>query len=261
LGKPSEAEAEYRRAIASFQKLADENPAVTDFRSRLADSHVALGFLLSQTGKPAEAEGEYRKGLAIQQKLADDNPRIPAYRDDTANTCNNLSVPLRRLGRLAEAREQSQRAVAAREALVKEYPGTPHYRAGLAENCLNRGLARRALGDPVGAAADLRRAVALYDALPSRWGEAWFLSACSHAALAGLAGREGSGVSAAEAVTEADAAMALLRKAVEVGYRSLDAFRHEDALDPLRDRPDFRLLMMDLAMPGEPFSKDTDADR
>ena len=36
--------------------------------------------------------------------------------------------------------------------------------------------------------------------------------------------------------------MALLHKAVGMGYRNAAAFRTEDALDPLRDRPDFRLL-------------------
>ena len=75
------------------------------------------------------------------------------------------------------------------------------------------------------------------------------------AALAGLAGREGSDVSAAEAASEAETAMALLHKAIAMGYRSLDAFRTEDALDPLRGRDDFQLLMMDLAMPADPFAR------
>ena len=39
-----------------------------------------------------------------------------------------------------------------------------------------------------------------------------------------------------------------------MGQRSLGAFRTEDALDPLRGRDDFRLLMMDLAMPADPFA-------
>ena len=43
----------------------------------------------------------------------------------------------------------------------------------------------------------------------------WFHMACCHAALAGLAGRDGTGVSAAEGKAEADQAMALLRKAVD----------------------------------------------
>jgi hypothetical protein len=62
-------------------------------------------------------------------------------------------------------------------------------------------------------------------------------------------------VSAAEAASEADAAMALLREAVGRGYRSHAFYRHEDALDPLRGRDDFQLLMMDLAMPAEPFAR------
>ena len=49
--------------------------------------------------------------------------------------------------------------------------------------------------------------------------------------------------------------MALFRKAIEMGYRAVSVYRTEDALDPLRARDDFRLLMMDLAMPAEPFAR------
>ena len=70
------------------------------------------------------------------------------------------------------------------------------------------------------------------------------------AALAGLAGRDGSDVSSAEA----DVAMAMLREALGMGYRNLDAFRTEDALDPLRGRDDFQGLLNDLAFPIDPFA-------
>src|SRR5262249_48361927 len=142
-------------------------------------------------------------------------------------------------------------AVAVREALVKENSQTPAYRHGLAENYLNRGLARRALGDPAGAAADLRRALALYDGLEARGGGPGFLFAWSHPALRG----SGGAGRAAGAGSEAEAAMALLRVAVGGGYRSHAFYRHEDALDPLRGRDDFRLLMLDLAMPADPFAR------
>ena len=46
-----------------------------------------------------------------------------------------------------------------------------------------------------------------------------------------------------------------------MGYQDANAFRTEAALGPLRGREDFRLMMMDLAMPDEPFSKDTDSHR
>jgi hypothetical protein len=124
----------------------------------------------------------------------------------------------------------------------------------MAETYFNRGLARRALHDAVGTAADVRRALGIRDERPYRGGWQCFESARYHAALAGLAGQAGSSASAGEAEPEAEKAMGLLRRAVELGYRSA-AFRNEDALDPLRSRDDFRLLIMDLAMPAEVFAQ------
>jgi tetratricopeptide (TPR) repeat protein len=255
-GRPAEAEPEYRTALTFARKLADDEHAHEGFRQSLALIHNALGWLLAQTGKPEKAEAEYREALALFGTRAENNPRDLPLRDNVANLENNLSVVLRRRGRLEEARDLCDRAVKVREALVKEDPKTSGYRSGLAENCLNRGLARRALGDPAGAAADLRRAVALYGALPPpRSGTDLFLSACAHAALAGLARQAGAGVSTAVGSSEAESAMALLHRAVSLGYRTFDTYRIEDALDPLRGREDFQLLMMDLAFPAEAFGR------
>jgi hypothetical protein len=54
---------------------------------------------------------------------------------------------------------------------------------------------------------------------------------------------------------EAARPMGLLHKAVAVGYRSPDAYRSEDALDPLRHHDDFQRMVIDLAMPADPFSR------
>jgi len=79
--------------------------------------------------------------------------------------------------------------------------------------------------------------------------------------LPGGTGEPGRPGPAAEGEGEATRAMGLLHQAVAMGYRSHEAYRNEDALDPLRGREDFRLMMMDLAFRAEPFSKDTDAGR
>jgi tetratricopeptide (TPR) repeat protein len=250
----SEAEAEYRQAIAISQKVTADNPAVTRFRVFLGNHHHGLGDLLSQTGKPAEAEAEYRRALEICAKLAADNPKVPHHRKVVASCHEDLSVVLRRLGRPAEARDGCDQAIAIREVLVQEVPKVRMYRSDLAWSYRRRGLARGDVDDLAGAAADARRAIALWEGLPSRTDGEWFETAFARAALAGLAGRDGSGVSAAEAASEADVAMALLGRAVALGFRSLDSFSTEDALDPLRGRDDFRLLLMDLAMPAEPFA-------
>ena len=53
-------------------------------------------------------------------------------------------------------------------------------------------------------------------------------------------------MSAAEGKAEAAQAMALLRKAVDMGYRDTSAFRTDSALDPLREREDFKKLLTEL---------------
>lgn len=242
-------------ALKTLEKLVADHPDVIEFRHRLGLGHNILGNLLWRSDRRSEAEAEFRASLTTYRKLADANPRIAEYRDGEVNAANNLSVAVRRLGRPHEALALCERAVALRETLARENPGVPDYRAGLAENLLNRGLARLAERDAAGAAADLRRAAGQYAAESAPDGENRFLFGCVRAAPSGLADHPGSGVSAAEGLGEADAAMAELRRAVAGGYRNPDAYRTTDALDPLRRREDFRVLMMDLSLPADAFAR------
>jgi len=70
--------------------------------------------------------------------------------------------------------------------------------------------------------------------------------AACHAALAGLAGHDGAGVSTAEGKAQIDKAMTVLRKAVDTGFRAPNVFRTETALDPLRGRDDCKKLLEEL---------------
>jgi hypothetical protein len=88
------------------------------------------------------------------------------------------------------------------------------YRSLMACSYRCRSLACGDLGDLAGA----RQAIALSEGVSSRTNEDWFQTACVHAALASLAGRDGSGISAAEAASEADTAMFLLRKVVAMVF-------------------------------------------
>jgi eukaryotic-like serine/threonine-protein kinase len=253
-GRPSEAAVEYRKSLVIYEQLVHDNPAVTRIRDSLANSHLDLGILLLQSGRPLEAEAEQRKAIALYQKLTHDNPEAPNHRFGLAGALYCLGDVIRPLGRAGEAKGAYERAIAIHERLVKESP-TPWYRGLLARSLRRRGLALGDLGDPVGAAADLQRALSLYDGLPSRSAEEWFETACCHAALAGGAGHDGASASAGEGEQEADKAIELLRRAAAVGYRNANAFRTESALTALYHRGDFRLLMMDLAMPPERFAR------
>ena len=198
-----------------MQKLADDNPAVINFRMALANSHNSLASALSRMGKPTEAEAECRAAVTILGKVVDDDPKVLFHRELLAAALSNLGGILLKLGRPAEALDAYGRAFTLLEQLIKENPAEKDYPPNRGRSLVGRGRARRALGDPAGAAADVRQALRLSEGLRLRNGYAAFSIACAHAALAGLAGQEGTGVSAAEGKAHADQAMALLRKAVD----------------------------------------------
>jgi hypothetical protein len=95
--------------------------------------------------------------------------------------------------------------------------------------------------------------VALYAGHPPH-DESAIFQACCHGALAGLAGEAGVGITAAEASGQAEEAMAILRRTIAAGYKDIGLIQAEPGLNPLRERDDFKLIMMDLAMPADPFA-------
>ncbi len=254
-GKPVEALESYRRALVIQQRLADDNPAVTVFRFLLADIFTNLGSLLVHNGRATEALAEFLREEAIRTKLVQDNPLAPHFRERLANCENNTATALLRLGRPAEARALCERAAELGGALVKDHPESVAYRAVLAESLLRSGLARRDEGDDASAAAAWRRAVAVLEEAREPDAQVTFLHACCHASLSGAAGRPGSGVTTNEVGAEAAKALTLLLRAAATGFRDPATYRNETALHPLRNRPDFRLLMMDLTFPAEPFAE------
>jgi eukaryotic-like serine/threonine-protein kinase len=254
-GKQSAAAAEFREALAVQQKLADDNPAIPVFQRNLANSLLGIGWQLAQADKMDAAIGYYTREEAIRLKLAQGNSATPESRDYLANCQTNTADVLRRSGRLSEALAACDRSLAVRTPLAAAHPEVPSYGAGLGETYLRLGQVRYDMADPAGAADAWKRACANYERSNSLSGEQTFFQACCHAGLAGLAGRPGSGVSATQGADEAGKAMAVVRRAIAMGYRNPDTYQTEVALDTLRNRPDFRALLMDLMMPTEPFAR------
>jgi hypothetical protein len=145
--------------------------------------------------------------------------------------------------------------VAVAEGLASAYPNVQAYRARLADSLRRLAWLKVDAGDAAGAGADARRAVGLLEGMPARDARRWFSLACARATLSAAAGRVSPGPSTAEASGLADRAIDDLRRAAAMGYRSPAAYRYEPALGPLRGRDDFRLLVLDLAFPADPFAR------
>src|SRR6267142_1695616 len=103
MGKPEKSLASNRKALGIRQKLADANPAVTQFQSDLAATHNHIAILLWQTGKPEEALASWRNSSAIWQKLADANPAVTRFQSDLAMNHNHIGLVLTDMSKPEEA--------------------------------------------------------------------------------------------------------------------------------------------------------------
>ena len=144
-----QAEKQYRKGLAIWEKLAADFPAVPAYRSDLAWSHKNLGILLGGLGQRAAAEEQYPpRALAIEEKLAADFPAVPAYRSDLAWSHNSLGNLLGGLGQGAAAEEQYRKSLAMQEKLAAEFPAVPAYQVDLGGSYCNFGELIRNGGDP-----------------------------------------------------------------------------------------------------------------
>jgi tetratricopeptide (TPR) repeat protein len=244
-GRPAAAETEYRTVLSILKNLMDENAGQADLLSLTAVVHSSLGILLLQIGKPQDAEVECRIGETISQQLVDKNRSKNANQWGHVEALINLGDVVRFIGRAIEAQRIYSQAIAFVESHIQEGAESFDHRLALIRSLRRRGTALRDVGDAAAAAVDVRRVLWLCNrAEPLQICQ--YERACCHGVLAGLGGRPGSKVSAAEAETEAANAIKWLRQAIALGYRNVNEFRIESAFDSLRGREDYRKLMADL---------------
>jgi tetratricopeptide (TPR) repeat protein len=236
--------------------MADATPTDSRVHRLLAYGENSSGWVLYQMGQPSEALPHFERSRVLWQRLSDSEPANAENRNHLANIDVNLAAALLAAGRPEEARAPIERALAVREALVSANPQNGSFAHGLAETLLWTGEGRRVSNDIAGAAACWRRACVLYASQPPQSGEPKMCEACCHAQLSGLAGRAGSGVSAEDGLAEAERALQTLKRAMVGGYRPLDWLRNETALNPIRDTPEFQRLLLDAALPPDPFARE-----
>ena len=138
LGRSQVSENAYRRAVALGTQLVADFPARPEFRHELADSHNALGLLLSTT-RSREAESVYGETLEILKQLAADFPTRHEFRQALAGVHNNLGNLLGETGRPKEAEDAHTEALAIRKQLAADFPTGRNIRRALAMSHSNLG--------------------------------------------------------------------------------------------------------------------------
>jgi tetratricopeptide (TPR) repeat protein len=254
LGRPGEALEAFERSAVSWERLTASHPTVPFLQLRQGWNLVSLGDALIRLGRLTEARAALTRAQGILESLTRAHPEVWDYQHVLADGLRRLGEVLARTGQPAEALGAWGRARAIGQALVQAHPDVVEYRAVLADVLCRIGEQRRADGRPAEAADVLRSSIAQWEHISTLAAERQYRLACAHALLSALGAWEGSGVAPEEARAEADRAMTWLRQAVAAGYRNRAELERATELDSLRTRPDFPLLLMDFALPADPFA-------
>jgi serine/threonine-protein kinase len=251
-GRPDESMVFHRRAREIQRELVDGHPQTTEFRRALALSESSIGALLRYTGHPTEALESFERALAILLPLAESNPSSAALQNTLAHTLMRIGAVLVETGRPAEARRPVEKAVAIAHSLADANPTVNGFHDTWAVLLAKLGRIHQTERRVAEAVVAYRKAAAILEPRPGLIPGFQYNVACFHALLAGVAAQPGSGMTAAEGRAEAERAMTWLQKAFSGGYGNVSWIRIDPDLDPLRSRPDFQLLMMELAFPDDP---------
>jgi tetratricopeptide (TPR) repeat protein len=218
---------------------------VPEYRRDLAQIHTNLGILLKDTGRPKEAEAAYRDALELQKALAAQLPNVPDHQNDVGNTLDEMAELARRRKDYPAARRLLEEAEPYLKKALDANPRHPFYREVYSDTRRVLAATLLELGDHAGAAeaaADLARVA--FDPAGDAYKAAGFLSRCI--ALAAKDAKLPEARRPELAREYADRALAALRQAVAGGHRDAAQLRKDPALDPLRDRADFKKLLADL---------------
>jgi tetratricopeptide (TPR) repeat protein len=151
--------------LAIRQKLADANPAVTEFQSDLAQSHNDVGVVLRAIGEPEEALASFRKALVIQQELADANRAVTWFQSRLAVSHNDVGVVLSYAGEPAEALASHRQALAIWQKLANANHAVTEFQKGMAWSHKGIGAVLMEMRKPEEALASYRQALAIWQML------------------------------------------------------------------------------------------------
>jgi hypothetical protein len=182
----------------------------------------------------------------------DAHPAAPEFQTYLARYLSNIADLLAREGRTSETKAALEKALSITAKLVADHPEVPEYQQQAAITSTDLGILQAEQGDPVAGLRLCRYALACLTAIKTPSLEHLYLMTRAHAKIGELLASSPLDPTRDPADTPAahfDAAMALLKRAVAAGFRDPANMPSDKAIDALRSRPDFQLLMMDVAFP------------
>jgi eukaryotic-like serine/threonine-protein kinase len=254
-GRWTEALAALEESCRIKKKFADKNPGVAEYRRDVAVTLCNVAIVLRVMDQTEKSLDCHRSAMALNRKLADDYPAVSLLQGDLANALTEIGDVLRMGSRTAEAESSYREALGIFRGLLKKNGTVAEYQERSIQVLKGLGAAQFARRDFADAVATWREAIAIGEGLGSSFHEPNYTLAGCHALLGGSASEPGAGLTAEQGEEELTRAMDTLRRAVAAGHRMVAWTRRDPDLKALHRRTDFRLLMMDLAFPGDPFAR------
>ena len=253
-GRVSEAIATYQQAIVIQEGLVKSNPGVQLFQNDLTRSLTRTGILLDQKGRREEALRVLEKSLALCEALTQANPSVTSYQSELARCQHGMAVLLEKMGRPSEARAAWERARAIQERLATDQPDNAYAQAEASSTGIDVGIREARRGDRGLGLKLCRQALDRLERSRSPLPVILHAKARAHAQIGHLLSARSEGRAGDSSDTRSahlDAAISLLRRAAVSGYRDTTGLDADAAFDPVRSRPDFQLLLLDIVFPAE----------
>jgi tetratricopeptide (TPR) repeat protein len=182
------------------------------------------------------------------RRLLVDQPEIADHRIRLATYVNALGVLHANAGRLAEARSELERVVDLLKGL-SDPPGKRSIRVIMATVHNNLGINYRDSDRPEEAIASFTKACAIQRSVIHEYPENGALQNTLASFLFNLAETHQR-----DSRQKAEA-MATLGRSIAAGYRRFNEMARDPEMSILAARPDFQALLMDSAMPVNPFAQ------
>jgi eukaryotic-like serine/threonine-protein kinase len=231
------------------------NPTSTRHIGQRIGLQRMIAGLHEQAGRPTDARVSYERGQVIGEKAAQTLGADPGILEEMAYLYQSWGSLAVGTGDIPEATAKYERMRATVARLIEAHPAAPRYRSQLAD-CVRRvGVTLQASGRADDAIAHYRQSLADLERLEKPTPIDLYDIACCRSLISGAASEPGSGLTAAEGQAEAERAVAGVRRALDAGYAEVSWVRNGDPdLKPIRSRPDFQQLMLDMTFPAYPFA-------
>jgi serine/threonine protein kinase/tetratricopeptide (TPR) repeat protein len=244
--KYAAAEEPFRESLELRKAILRNAGPVPGYRHELARAYYFLGHVHSLTNRPMEAESEWQAALTLWRQLAIDSPKVPDFANGLGSTLTSLAELHNKRGEFAAAVDLLAEARAPLQAALDVRPQDREYRDSHHDYLLALGKCRLGLADHVQAATTAEELVRFaFEPAEDNYEAASLFGGC--AVLATKDAKLAEAKRKELAQDYGDRALALLRQAVERGYKDAERINKDSHLEPLRERDEFRKLLAQIA--------------